>query len=152
MIPPAATNGADTYRMSIDAAQVCGDLVRMTARTIQGRKYVGAEGWQAIAAAHGCAASAGEVAKDEDGVRAIGEVRRLSDGLISARGEGFVGKDEAVWYGGEIEVWSRQERRKVKVLLPKRPDFAIRAMAQTRATTRACRTAFAHVVVLIGPD
>jgi hypothetical protein len=61
-------------------------------------------------------------------------VRRLSHGLIIARGEGFVGRDEPVWFGGEIEVWSRQARRKVKILLPKRPDSTIRAMAQTRAT------------------
>jgi hypothetical protein len=126
--------------------------VRATAQTIQGRKYVGADGWQAIAAAHGCAASAGEVTRDEDGIRAIGEVRRLSDGLVIAKAEGFVGKDEPVWFGGETEIWSRQARRKITVVMPKRPDFAIRAMAQTRATSRACRTAFAHVVVLIGPD
>ncbi len=31
----------------------------------------------------------------------------------------------------------------------KRPDYAIRAMAQTRAISRACRSAFAHVVVMI---
>jgi hypothetical protein len=33
--------------------------------------------------------------------------------------------------------------------LPKRPDYAIRAMAQTRAISRACRSAFAHVVVMM---
>jgi hypothetical protein len=147
-----APNGADAYKMSMDAARICGDLVRAAAQTIQGRKYVGVDGWQAIAAAHGCVASAGEVTTDEHGVRAIGEVRRLSDGLVIAKGEGFVGKDEPMWFGGETEVWSRQARRKISVLLPKRPDFAIRAMAQTRATSRACRTAFAHVVALIGPD
>jgi hypothetical protein len=152
MTPAAATNGADAYRMSIEAAQTCGDFVRAVAQTIQGRKYLGMDGWQAIAAAHGCAASAGEVTKEEDGVRAIGEVRRLSDGLVIARGEGFAGKDEPAWFGGEMEVWSRQARRNVKVLAPKRPDFAIRAMAQTRAISRACRSAFAHVVVLIGRD
>jgi hypothetical protein len=31
----------------------------------------------------------------------------------------------------------------------KRPMFARRAMAQTRAISRACRSAFAHVVILI---
>jgi hypothetical protein len=152
MTAAAPESAADAYRMSMDAAQICGDLVRATAQTIQGRKYIGVDGWQAIAAAHGCTASAGVVTKDEDGVRAIGEVRRLSDGLIIARAEGFVGRDEPVWFGGESETWSRQARRKVTVVLPKRPDFAIRAMAQTRATSRACRTAFAHVLVLIGPD
>src|SRR3546814_16249625 len=36
--------------------------------------------------------------------------------------------------------------------MPKRADYAIRAMAQTRAITRACRSAFAHVVVMIDAD
>jgi hypothetical protein len=68
----------------------------------------------------------------------------MSDGQLIATGEGFVGEDEAVWYGGEVkDKWG-----KVKVH-PKRNDYAIRAMAQTRAMSRAGRTAFAHVVVMM---
>lgn len=63
----------------------------------------------------------------------------MADGQVIATGEGFVGEDEPTWYGG-------QSRGKT---LPKRPDYAIRAMAQTRAISRACRSAFAHVVVMI---
>jgi hypothetical protein len=33
--------------------------------------------------------------------------------------------------------------------MPKRPDYAIRAMASTRAVSRVCRAAFSHVVVLM---
>lgn len=128
------------FRMSTDAAGLCGDIVKKTASNIQGRRYVSVEGWQAIAIAHGCAAGARDVEKVEGGVRAIGEIRRMSDGQIIAVAEGFVGEDEPTWYGG-----SNGRGR----ILPKRADYAIRAMAQTRAISRACRSAFAHVVVMI---
>jgi hypothetical protein len=51
----------------------------------------------------------------------------LIDGAILGQAEGFVGTDEKMWAG--------------------RPMYARRAMAQTRAISRACRSAFAHVVV-----
>lgn len=132
-------SGEAEYRQSTDAAGLCRDIVLKTAKPIQGRKFVSVEGWQAIAIAHSCAAGARDVEKIEGGVRAIGEVRRMSDGQVIATAEGFVGEDEPTWYGGP-------SRGKV---LPKRPDYAIRAMAQTRAISRACRSAFAHVVVMI---
>lgn len=127
------TTNAEVYRASTDAAGLCRDIVLRTAQNIQGRKYVKVEGWQAIAVAHGCVASADEVERlNEDGTqgfRAIGTIRRMSDGAEIARAEGFVGDDEGMW--------------------AKRPVYARRAMAQTRAISRACRSAFAHVVVLI---
>ena len=127
------------FTRATDVAGVCGEIVKRTARNIQGRKYVQVEGWQSIAAAYGCIASATHVEKVEGGMRAIGELRRASDGAVLGTAEGFVGEDEPTWYGGE-------SRGKT---LPKRPEFAIRAMAQTRAISRVCRTAFAFVVVLI---
>lgn len=134
---PAAN--VDAYRLSTDAASICKDIVVATASNIQGRKYVCVEGWQAIAVAHGCAASACDVERVEGGVRATGQVRRMSDGAVIAEAEGFVGEDEPTWFGGP-------SRGKT---LPKRADYAIRAMAQTRAISRACRSAFAHVVVMM---
>lgn len=149
----AQTSNVEVYRASTDAAGLCRDIVMATAQDIQGRKYVKVEGWQAIAIAHGCTASARAVERIEGGVRAIGEVRRMSDGAVIAEGEGFVGEDEATWYGGTTRAWKWGERRGEKVwyekTLDKRPDYAIRAMAQTRAISRACRSAFAHVVVMI---
>lgn len=127
------------YRQSTNAAETCKAIVVATATNIQGRKYVCVEGWQAIAVAHDCAASARAVEKVEGGVRAIGEIRRMSDGVVIAEAEGFVGEDEPTWFGG-------QSRGKT---LPKRSDYAIRAMAQTRAISRAARSAFAHVVVMM---
>lgn len=129
----------DNYRMSTDAAGLCREIVVATASTIQGRKFVSVEGWQAIAIAHGCTAGARDVERIEGGVRAVGEIRRMCDGQLIAVAEGFVGEDEPTWFGGN-------SRGKT---LPKRADYAIRAMAQTRAISRACRSAFAHVVVMM---
>lgn len=138
----------DAYRVSTDAAGACGEIVKRTAKPIQGRKFVSVEGWQAIAIAHGCAASALGVERIVgEGVRAVGEVRRMSDGQLIAQAEGFVGEDEAVWYGGTVkDKWGKTKTHE------KRADYAIRAMAQTRAISRACRSAFAHVVVMIDAD
>lgn len=117
-------------RLATDVAGVSREIVMKTALTIQGRKYVRVEGWQAIALAHGCVAGSRNVEKIEGGYRAIGEVKRMSDGMILSTAEGFVGMDETKTWG-------------------QRPEYACRAMAQTRAISRACRSAFAHVVVLI---
>lgn len=125
----APNSGVDLYRTSTDAAGLCKALVVASSMKIQGRAYVRCEGWQAIAVAHGCVASARDVEKIEGGIRALGEVRRMSDGTVIATAEGFVGDDEKMWAG--------------------RPMFARRAMAQTRAISRACRSAFAHVVVMM---
>lgn len=150
---PIATTNAEVYKASTDAAGLCKQIVVATAMEIQGRKYVKVEGWQAIALAHGCTGSARDVERVDGGVRAIGEIRRMSDGAIIAEAEGFVGEDEATWFGGETQTWKWGEKRGEKVwetkILPKRPDYAIRAMAQTRAISRACRSAFAHVVVMM---
>lgn len=127
-------NGSHTsitanWRQSTDVAHVCREIVNQTAKNIGGRRYVQVEGWQSIATAYGCVASARDVEKIEGGYRAIGEVRRIDNGAVIATAEGFVGDDETTW--------------------GKRPVYARRAMAQTRAISRACRSAFAHVVVLI---
>ena len=127
----------ESYKASTDAASLCKEIVVASALAIQGRKYVRVEGWQAIAVAHGCVASSRDVKVVDGGVSAVGEVRRMSDGQIIAQAEGFVGEDEVTWFGG-----GRKN-------LPKRSDYAIRAMAQTRAISRACRSAFAHVVVMM---
>ena len=150
---PIQNSNVEIYRTSTDAAALCKEIVVASALDIQGRKYVRVEGWQAIAIAHGCTGSAREVERVEGGVRAIGEIRRMSDGAVIAEAEGFVGEDEPTWFGGVTQAWKWGEKRGEKVwyekTLEKRPDYAIRAMAQTRAISRACRSAFAHVVVMM---
>lgn len=126
-------------RQATDVAGACREIVTKTALQIQGRKYVRVEGWQSIAIAHGCVLSARDVQKVDGGFSAIGEVRRMSDGLVLATAEGFVGDDEPTWSGGELRGKHMEAR----------PVYARRAMAQTRAMSRAARTAFAHVVVMM---
>ncbi|MDI7183632.1 hypothetical protein [Leptospira santarosai] len=122
-------NPAENMQLAKDVAGVCREIVLRSAIEIQGKRYVPVDSWQAICNAHGCAASSGSVEKVEGGFRAVGQIRRRSDGIIIAEAEGFVGDDEPQWAG--------------------KPEYAKRAMAQTRAISRACRSAFAHVVVLI---
>lgn len=135
-----AAADVEAYRASTEAASICKEIVVATSSNIQGKRYVSVEGWQALATAHGCALSALNVERVDGGIRAIGEVHRMSDGQLIATGEGFVGEDETTWFGG------KDKRGKVH---EKRADYAIRAMAQTRAMSRAGRSAFAHVVVMM---
>lgn len=122
-------NPGQLMRQATDVAGVCREIVMKTACNIQGRKYVKCEGWMSIATAHGCIASSRDVQRVEGGWVAIGEIRRISDGVLLSQAEGYVGKDEKRWGSAD--------------------EYACRAMAQTRAISRACRAAFAHVVVLI---
>ena len=128
-IATVETTALVSHRAATNAAGLCRELVVKTAMKIQGRRYVQVEGWQAIANAFGCVASARNVERVEGGFRATGQVVRVSDGTVLAEAEGFVGDDEKTWAS--------------------RPVFARRAMAQTRAISRACRSAFAFVVTLM---
>ena len=141
IVPVRAGSNVDAYRASTDAADLCKAIVVATSSMIQKRRYVSVEGWQAIARAHGCAAGVSLVEKVDGGIRAVGEVRDILTGSLVASAEGFVGEDEPVWFGGGKDKWGKPYE--------KRPDYAIRAMAQTRAMSRACRSAFAHVVVMM---
>jgi len=123
-------NGVSTHiRQATDVAGACRAIVKETCQRIGQKDYVRVEGWQAIAVAHGCVASARDVERLEDGYRCIGEVKRMDNGQVISSAEGFLGDDEKMWF--------------------ERPTYAKRAMVQTRAISRACRSAFAHIVVLI---
>ena len=123
-------NGVGQHiRQATDVAGACREIVKATAQRIGNRDYVRVEGWQSIAVAHGCVASARDVERTDEGWKCIGEVRRMDNGQVIATAEGFLGFDEDMW--------------------AKRPTYAQRAMCQTRAISRACRSAFAHIVVLI---
>ena len=122
-------NPVENIRKSTDVAGACKTIVEKSAIKIQGKKYVPVEGWMSIATAHGCVLSACDVKQIEGGISARGLVKRVSDGLVLGEAEGFVGDDEKTWSN--------------------RPLYARRAMAQTRAMSRAARSVFAHVVVLM---
>jgi len=129
IIIPDSNNPVANIKRSTDVAGACKEIVSRTSIKIQNRKYVPVEGWMAIATAHGCNLSATDVKQVEGGISARGIVRRISDGITLGEAEGFVGDDEKTWSN--------------------RPLFARRAMAQTRAMSRAARSVFAHVVVLM---
>ena len=128
----AVINPTELMRVATDVAGVCKQVVTKTAVQIGHKKYIPVEGWQTIATAHGCILSSTNIKRIADGpagIVATGEVRRISDGAILATAEGFVGDEESTW--------------------GVREEYAKRAMAQTRAMSRAARSAFAHVVVLM---
>lgn len=147
------------YSQATDVAGLCRDIVLKTAVTIGKRKFVPVEAWTTIAVAHGCIASIKEGSVQEVyrgekllGVRAIAEIKRQADGAILTTAEGFVGDDEVDWYGSHgvaVTRWNHFKKCEEEKIVEKRGDYAIRAMAQTRAVSRACRTAFSHVVVLM---
>lgn len=117
-----------------NVADVCNELVQKTAVNIQGNRYVKVEGWQSIATAHGCIAGSNEPVRvdgDDAGYKAEGYVRHMETGEILSTAWGFVGDDELQWQNRAV--------------------YARMAMAQTRAISRACRSAFAHVVTLMDP-
>lgn len=151
-------DSAEQKAMAQRVANACKDIVEKTALDIEGRKYVRVEGWQAIANGFGCSGSSRDVVEvvDTDGTfrgfKAIGEVRRNSDGALIAQAEGFVGVDEVRWFGGEAMVWDRETRQKVRKEFKPAPEYSRRGMAQTRAISRACRSAFAFIVVMINEN
>jgi hypothetical protein len=96
---------------------------------IQGRKYLTVAGYQAVANAFGWVASARDVVRVEGGWQAIGEVKRMSDGMVLSSGVGFLGDDEKTW--------------------ATRPQFSKMAMVQTRACGRALRAACGFMAPVI---
>ena len=111
-------------------ANACRAIVMQCSMQLQGRRYIKAEGWQALAASCGYSPRIGTVEELSNGdIRAVCDLVRLSDGEIVASAEGYLGVDEGMW--------------------AKRPRYARRAMAQTRATSRACRSALAWIVPLL---
>ena len=65
-------NGVATHiRQATDVAGACREIVKATAQRIGNKDYVRVEGWQSIAVAHGCVASARDVEKVEGGVEKV---------------------------------------------------------------------------------
>jgi hypothetical protein len=144
------------HRLATDVAGLVKDIVTSSVITIDKRRYVKVEGWQAIANGFGCVASARDVQRVFDeasgdfvGFKAIGEVHRMSDHAIISQSEGFIGTDEPRWFGGTAMVWDKETRRRVQKVYEPAPEYAARSMVQTRAIGRACKAAFAFVVAMI---
>lgn len=96
---------------------------------IQGREYVRVEGWTTLGVMLGVVAREVETVEDAGIYTATVELVRLSDGAVISRASAECG-EEAPWN--------------------KRPKYARRSMAQTRATGKACRLAFSWIMALAG--
>lgn len=136
---------AEVMSRAEGAARAVRSLILRTAITLQGKRYIPAEGWQSIAATLGLSPVVETVEELPSGdIRAVAVLVRNSDGKALSRAEGYVGTDEVVWFGGTtVDRYGNQRTH------PRRPRFAIRAMAQTRAVSRACRSALSWVVPLV---
>ncbi len=103
---------------------------------IQGKKYLTVEAWQLLAAFNGLSIVIEETKRitDEDG----GEGWEARCVIYNSQGR-EVGAGEAQCMNNESKATWR-----------KADDYARRSMAQTRATSKACRTILSFVVVLAG--
>lgn len=114
-----------------EMANALRDVIKQQRLTsnIQGREFVRVEGWLALAAMLGVLPREVSVVKEGDIYVATVELVR-SDGHVLTRASSECGGDESTW--------------------AKRPAYARRSMAITRATGKACRIAFSWVMALAG--
>ena len=99
--------------------------------TIQRKRYVRVEGWTTLGAMMGVLPREVDVVPDgEGGYTATVELIRATDGQVIGRGSAAVGMDEPTW--------------------AKRPEYARRSMAVTRATGKAFRLGFSWIMTLAG--
>lgn len=117
------------------AAEIAGELATVIERqnlysVIQGRRFVGVEGWTTLGAMLGVTAREVSTVEHDGGVYvSTVELVRMHDGACISRASAECGEESP---------WS------------KRPRYARRSMAQTRATGKACRLAFSWIMSLAG--
>lgn len=111
-------------------------ILKEHSTTIDRKVYVHVAGVTLIAAAFGYhVREVGAVRIDIDGIgawEATAEIVRASDGMVVGRGSAICSDDEKAW--------------------GKRPQFARRAMASTRAAGRALRLFFGHALTMCGEN
>jgi hypothetical protein len=112
-----------------EIATLCKGFIEVSAIQIGNRRYLPVECWQAIAGTFGCISQIERVWSDEDAYRAEAVLVRMSDGAKLSRVFHLVGKDEFPWN--------------------KRARYANESMAQTRATSKLLRNAFAFVALMM---
>jgi len=96
---------------------------------ISGHRYVKVEGWTTLGIMLGCVAREVETTERDGIYTSIVELTRIADSVCISRASAECG-DESPWN--------------------KRPRYARRSMAQTRATSKAARLAFSWIMVLAG--
>lgn len=137
--PPAPVSlgilqGTSPAALMAGASEMAGELARMIEAQrlwdpVNGKKYVKVEGWTTLAIMMGVVAREVSTSEDNGVYTAVVELVRMSDGACISRASAECG-EEAPWN--------------------KRPRYARRSMAQTRATGKACRLAFSWVMSLAG--
>lgn len=137
------------FRQQTNIAGLCKELVLKSVVTIAQRKYVRVEGWTSIATCYGYIPTIESVTETDSGMLAVAALRRLSDLQLISRAEGFVGKDEALWYGGTEVHFNKYKNTEETITRPPRNEYAVRSMAQTRAVAKVCRNACSAIVVLM---
>jgi len=128
-----ASAPGELVKAATEVANALGGVIesKKLYNSINGRRYVRVEGWTTLCAMLGCLPREVSVSRHEGGTyEATVELARMSDGAILTRASAECGMDEPTW--------------------AKRPDYARRSMAVTRATSKACRIAFSWVMVLAG--
>ncbi len=134
-----ATSPAQLVRGATEVAQALAGVIdkQKLYSQIQGKRFVRCEGWTTLAAMLGVTPHEVGVTEVEGVFTAIVELRRLSDGQAVGRASAECGAPD------ELD-------RKGEPLWAKRPRYARRSMALTRATAKACRLTFSWVMALAG--
>lgn len=122
-----------------DMAGALADVIerQKLATMIQGRKFVGVEGWTTLGVMLGVIAREVQTTEQDGIYTAIVELVRVNDGACISRASAECGSDDELDRYGK-PVWAN------------RPRYARRSMAQTRATGKACRLAFSWIMALAG--
>lgn len=129
----AVSRPADMIVRASEIATVLANVVkdRKLSRNISGREYVYVEGWATMGAMIGILPrEVGVIEHDNGDFEATVELIRVSDGAIVGQGSAIVGYEEQTW--------------------AKRPRYAKRSMAITRATGKAYRLGFSWIMALAG--
>lgn len=125
---------AEKVAYAAEVASALKDVIvkKGLAKKIQGRDHIKVEGWQTAAALCGisCRVTHTTVSEDGQGYIAHAEAVRTDSGIVVGAGDGMCSRNERIW--------------------AKRDDYALRAMAQTRAVSRALRGVLAFVITLAG--
>ena len=124
-------NATAIIASATDKATALADVIkkRNLYSNIEGKEYVRVEGWTLLGTLMGVFPSCVWTRKLEDGWEARVEARTLNDKLVGAA-EAMCTRDEPNWKS--------------------RKDYALRSMAQTRATAKALRLPLGFIMALAG--
>ncbi len=123
--PIALVSGA--AEMAKELAQIINKQRLFT--VIKGKNFVNVEGWTTLATMLGCVPREVSTIENNGVFVAVVELIRISDGACIGRASAECGEESP---------WSA------------RAKYARRSMAQTRATSKACRLAFSWIMQLAG--